>query len=254
MPVPPNLLRGAAAHGELVQHRQREGRRLAGAGLGAAEQVVAVEHHGNGLGLDRGGGVVAVLVHGLQDGRGQLQFVKVHWKQQSALHGAVASARPARRVGATGPVKADGIKGGRRGRLHVSCRPSCPRQKSRCCGQLSPGNEPHCRTNGRNRSAPIIKSLPRPRANEPGRFGANLPTARNRYASTLMAQYVYTMNKVSKTVPPKRQILKDISLSFLPGRQDRRARPERLRQVLAAQDHGRRRQGDRGRSHCRCPA
>ena len=29
-----------------------------------------------------------------------------------------------------------------------------------------------------------------------------------------MAQYVYSMNRVSKTVPPKRQILKDISLSF----------------------------------------
>ena len=32
-----------------------------------------------------------------------------------------------------------------------------------------------------------------------------------------MAQYVYTMNRVTKTVPPKRQILKDISLSFFPG-------------------------------------
>ena len=32
-----------------------------------------------------------------------------------------------------------------------------------------------------------------------------------------MAQYVYTMNRVSKTVPPKRQILKNISLSFFPG-------------------------------------
>ena len=32
-----------------------------------------------------------------------------------------------------------------------------------------------------------------------------------------MAQYVYTMNKVSKIVPPKREILKDISLSFFPG-------------------------------------
>ncbi|MEE4299088.1 MAG: energy-dependent translational throttle protein EttA [Pseudomonadales bacterium] len=32
-----------------------------------------------------------------------------------------------------------------------------------------------------------------------------------------MAQYVYTMNRVSKTVPPKREILKDISLSFFPG-------------------------------------
>jgi ATPase subunit of ABC transporter with duplicated ATPase domains len=30
-------------------------------------------------------------------------------------------------------------------------------------------------------------------------------------------QYIYTMNGVSKTVPPKRQILKDISLSFFPG-------------------------------------
>ena len=32
-----------------------------------------------------------------------------------------------------------------------------------------------------------------------------------------MAQYVYTMNRVGKTVPPKRQILRDISLSFFPG-------------------------------------
>ena len=32
-----------------------------------------------------------------------------------------------------------------------------------------------------------------------------------------MAQYVFTMNRVSKTVPPKRQILKNISLSFFPG-------------------------------------
>ncbi len=32
-----------------------------------------------------------------------------------------------------------------------------------------------------------------------------------------MAQYVFTMNHVGKIVPPKRQILKDISLSFFPG-------------------------------------
>ncbi|NOX28022.1 MAG: energy-dependent translational throttle protein EttA [Gammaproteobacteria bacterium] len=32
-----------------------------------------------------------------------------------------------------------------------------------------------------------------------------------------MAQYVYTMNRVGKVVPPKREILKDISLSFFPG-------------------------------------
>ena len=32
-----------------------------------------------------------------------------------------------------------------------------------------------------------------------------------------MAQYIYTMNRVSKVVPPKRTILRDISLSFFPG-------------------------------------
>src|SRR5690554_3389360 len=32
-----------------------------------------------------------------------------------------------------------------------------------------------------------------------------------------MAQYVYTMMGVGKVVPPKREILKDISLSFFPG-------------------------------------
>ncbi|MFA7678927.1 MAG: energy-dependent translational throttle protein EttA [Pigmentiphaga sp.] len=32
-----------------------------------------------------------------------------------------------------------------------------------------------------------------------------------------MAQFVYTMNRVGKIVPPKRQILRDISLSFFPG-------------------------------------
>ena len=32
-----------------------------------------------------------------------------------------------------------------------------------------------------------------------------------------MAQYVYTMRRVGKVVPPKREILKNISLSFFPG-------------------------------------
>src|ERR1700758_700777 len=32
-----------------------------------------------------------------------------------------------------------------------------------------------------------------------------------------MPQYVYTMNRVGKVVPPRRVILKDISLSFFPG-------------------------------------
>jgi ATP-binding cassette ChvD family protein len=32
-----------------------------------------------------------------------------------------------------------------------------------------------------------------------------------------MAQYIYTMNRVAKIVPPKRYIIRDISLSFYPG-------------------------------------
>ena len=32
-----------------------------------------------------------------------------------------------------------------------------------------------------------------------------------------MAQYVFSMNRVTKTVPPKRQILRNVSLSFFPG-------------------------------------
>ena len=41
----------------------------------------------------------------------------------------------------------------------------------------------------------------------------------NRYSfkSNQMAQYVFSMNRVGKIVPPKRHILKDISLSFFPG-------------------------------------
>jgi energy-coupling factor transporter ATP-binding protein EcfA2 len=38
-----------------------------------------------------------------------------------------------------------------------------------------------------------------------------------RNTSQAMSQYVYSMYRVGKIVPPKRQILKDISLSFLPG-------------------------------------
>src|SRR5215470_12730605 len=36
-------------------------------------------------------------------------------------------------------------------------------------------------------------------------------------AKRTMAQYIYTMNRVSRVVPPKRVILRDISLSFFPG-------------------------------------
>src|SRR5215213_5854266 len=38
-----------------------------------------------------------------------------------------------------------------------------------------------------------------------------------RLAQYAMAQFIYTMNRVGKVVPPKRVILRDISLSFFPG-------------------------------------
>ena len=51
--------RAALEREELVQDGQREGRGLAGAGLGDAEDVAARHLRGDGLGLDRGGGVEA---------------------------------------------------------------------------------------------------------------------------------------------------------------------------------------------------
>src|ERR1700692_3156258 len=47
-------------------------------------------------------------------------------------------------------------------------------------------------------------------------FGPASETPRLEIASP-MAQFVYTMIRVGKIVPPKRQILKNISLSFHPG-------------------------------------
>ncbi len=52
------------------------------------------------------------------------------------------------------------------------------------------------------------------RANPPRRPGGLNPTL---WMENGMAQYVFTMNHLSKIVPPKRALLKDISLSFFPG-------------------------------------
>ena len=46
------------------------------------------------------------------------------------------------------------------------------------------------------------------------RFTDNPPPAR---PLSTMAQYIYTTNRLAKVVPPKRYILRDISLSFFPG-------------------------------------
>ena len=74
-----------AAHGRAVrdgvgEHAlddgEREGGRLAGAGLGDAEQVAAFEQGRDGLGLDRGGDRVALLVERAQDGPGKAEILK----------------------------------------------------------------------------------------------------------------------------------------------------------------------------------
>jgi hypothetical protein len=49
---------------QALQQRQRERRRLAGARLGRAHHVLAGQHHGDGLGLDGGHGLVAHFGHG----------------------------------------------------------------------------------------------------------------------------------------------------------------------------------------------
>ena len=69
----------AAAHGQAVQQGQGKSGRLAGAGLGAAEQVVALHDQGDRLCLNGGGGFVTFLAHGLENGRGQVQFFEVHF-------------------------------------------------------------------------------------------------------------------------------------------------------------------------------
>ena len=61
-----------------LQQRKGKGRRLAGAGLGCAHDVMALQHHRNGLGLNRGHGGVTHVRHGAGQGRCQLQLGKGH--------------------------------------------------------------------------------------------------------------------------------------------------------------------------------
>ena len=69
---------GRRSGGQALQHGQRECSGLAGAGLGATKQVVPSKHQGNGLRLNSGGGVVALLKHGFKYGGCQVQFIEVH--------------------------------------------------------------------------------------------------------------------------------------------------------------------------------
>ena len=54
-------------------------------------------------------------------------------------------------------------------------------------------------------------------------------------------EFICMMPNVTKVYPPSNEVIKDMSLSFLPGREDRRHRLQRRGQVHAAADHGRRR-------------
>jgi hypothetical protein len=63
--------------GEMVQDRQREGRGLAGAGLGDAAEVAAGHHVRDGLGLDRGGSFVAFGGERLLDRGGEAEVGEV---------------------------------------------------------------------------------------------------------------------------------------------------------------------------------
>ncbi len=69
-----------------------------------------------------------------------------------------------------------------------------------------------------------------------------------------MAQYIYTMNRVSKVVPPKRIILRDISLSFFPGAKIgvlglNGAGKSTLLKIMAGIDTGYRRRGASAERH-----
>ena len=94
----------------------------------------------------------------------------------------------------------------------------------------------------------------RPRAATPGHPGHGTPTNHSQLntardlvgcpsstqdSETIVAQYVYTMQGVTKTVPPKRVDPRKHLSVLLSRRQDRRAGLERCRQIEPAQDHGR---------------
>ncbi len=73
-------------------------------------------------------------------------------------------------------------------------------------------------------------------------------------AETAMAQYIYTMNRVSQGRAAQARHPARHQPVVLSRRQDRRARPQRLGQVHAAADHGRRRHRHRRRGARRSPA
>ncbi len=68
--------RHLAVRQDVLEDRQSKGRRLAGAGLGNAQQVVALQQEGNGLGLDGRGDGIAFALQRQQEGGRQAQISK----------------------------------------------------------------------------------------------------------------------------------------------------------------------------------
>ena len=66
-----------------MENRQREGRRLAGAGLSNADEIAARENVRNGLGLDRRRGDMFFVDERLRDRRGEAETMK--WSQGMVL-------------------------------------------------------------------------------------------------------------------------------------------------------------------------
>jgi hypothetical protein len=65
-----------AVLGKMVQNRQRERRRLAGARLRDANEIAAREYVRDGFRLDRGRGFVFFVFESLRDGRGKAEVLK----------------------------------------------------------------------------------------------------------------------------------------------------------------------------------
>ena len=99
-------------------------------------------------------------------------------------------------------------------------------------------------------------SIRRPcRVDPTGPSAAELGSRRPSYAvrRRMAREFIFTMYKLGRFHPPDREVLEGHQPVLLPGRQDRRPRRQRRRQVVAAADHGRRgrRLHRRGPPHAR---
>ena len=110
--------RAGAAAGEPGDHGQDEGGGLAGPGLGDAEHVAPFERGRDGVGLDRGGDLVAGLGHGLENLRIEVQVGEMghqrpdfHGIGPLGVMGREGSGAPAAACGPFGPGLAEHMGG-----------------------------------------------------------------------------------------------------------------------------------------------